>query len=253
MHFYEWNIGDYAKKTQHLTNEEDLAYRRALDMYYDTEKPLDISNIPSLSRRLRVGIEALQNVIAEFFPGGENKHAEEKIAAYYTFIDRQKANGKLGGRPKKTQALPKPNPSQTQKNPVPSQPLPTEPLPTEPLTTNQKPLTKNHGKSKAIAPVALLAALGVDEKIAADWIILRKQKKAPVTETALTGIQREAEKAGMSLENALAMCCERGWSGFKAEWLRKNQKDSGRDLEAERREFINGDTGNVIEGDFKHA
>lgn len=251
MHFYEWNIGDYAKKTQHLTNEEDLAYRRALDMYYDTEKPLDISNIPSLSRRLRVGIEALQNVIEEFFPDGVNKHAEEKIAAYYAFIDRQKNNGRLGGRPKKTQAFPKPNPSQTQKNPVPSQPLTTEPLPTNPLTTD--PLTNNQGKSKAIAPAALLAALGVDEKIAADWIILRKQKKAAVTETALAGIQREAEKAGMSLENALAMCCERGWSGFKAEWLHKNQRDSGRDIEAERRAFINGDSGNVIDGEYKHA
>lgn len=82
MHFYDFNIGDYAKKTQHLSNEEDLAYRRALDMYYDTEKPLPIDNIPSLSRRLRVGIDALQNIINEFFPGGVNKCAEEKIAEW---------------------------------------------------------------------------------------------------------------------------------------------------------------------------
>ncbi len=77
MHFYDFNIGDYAKKTQHLTNDEDLAYRRALDMYYDTEQPLPITHgLATLSRRLRVNEKALQNVIEEFFPEGKNRHAD---------------------------------------------------------------------------------------------------------------------------------------------------------------------------------
>lgn len=66
---------------------------------------------------------------------------------------------------------------------------------------------------------AILATLGIDKQIASDWIILRKQKKAAVTETAMQGIQREADKAGLSLEAVLRVCCERGWSGFKAEWM----------------------------------
>lgn len=114
MHFFEWNIGEYAKKTQHLTNEEDLAYRRALEMYYDSEKPLPTDGLATLSRRLRVDQQALQNVLSEFFPGGVNKHAEEKIAAYYAYIAKQSINGKLGGG----QREPKPNPPITQKNPV---------------------------------------------------------------------------------------------------------------------------------------
>jgi hypothetical protein len=40
-----------------------------------------------------------------------------------------------------------------------------------------------------------------------------------VTETALAGIIREAGKAGLSLEAALSMACERGWTGFRADWL----------------------------------
>jgi hypothetical protein len=28
----------------------------------------------------------------------------------------------------------------------------------------------------------------------------------------------------MSLEDALSMCCERGWAGFKAEWVREQRK-----------------------------
>lgn len=55
-----------------------------------------------------------------------------------------------------------------------------------------------------------------------DWTLLRKQKKAAVTATAIAGIRREAEKANLSLEDALRICCERGWSGFKAEWVSKS-------------------------------
>ena len=54
-----------------------------------------------------------------------------------------------------------------------------------------------------------------------DFIRLRNAKHAPLTETALNGIRREAEKAGISLEAALQTCCERGWQGFKADWYRK--------------------------------
>jgi hypothetical protein len=48
---------------------------------------------------------------------------------------------------------------------------------------------------------------------------MRKAKRAPLTQTALDGIQREAAKAGMGLHDALAMCCARGWQGFKADWV----------------------------------
>ena len=40
-----------------------------------------------------------------------------------------------------------------------------------------------------------------------------------MTDTALDGIRREAEKAGYSLELALETCCKRGWQGFEADWV----------------------------------
>jgi uncharacterized membrane protein len=39
-----------------------------------------------------------------------------------------------------------------------------------------------------------------------------------VTATAIAGIRKEAAAAGMTLEAAMRMCCERGWAGFKADW-----------------------------------
>jgi len=135
MHYYDFNIGDYAKKTAHLTNGEDLAYRRALDVYYDTEKPFEITHgLATLSRRLRVDENDLKNVIEEFFPEGRNKHADEKIAEYYAFLERQKTNGKKGGRPKHKALKPSATPVVSQVEPS------ATPVPTQPLTTTHLPL-----------------------------------------------------------------------------------------------------------------
>ena len=46
----------------------------------------------------------------------------------------------------------------------------------------------------------------------------RAAKRAPITATALKGIEREAAKAGISFERAIRILLERGWTGFKAEW-----------------------------------
>ena len=56
-----------------------------------------------------------------------------------------------------------------------------------------------------------------------DYLKLRKTQKKPLTETALKGLQREADKAEMTLVKALEVCCERGWIGFKADWLKDKQ------------------------------
>lgn len=60
-----------------------------------------------------------------------------------------------------------------------------------------------------------------------DFLFLRKSKKAPLTETALAGIQREAEKAKISLDEALAVCCRRGWQGFESEWFQRQLNGNG--------------------------
>lgn len=65
---------------------------------------------------------------------------------------------------------------------------------------------------------------GVEPQTWSDFLELRKGKRAPLTETALSGIKREADKAGWSLEAALAKCLARGWQGFEAEWVANEPK-----------------------------
>ncbi|TXH13476.1 MAG: DUF1376 domain-containing protein, partial [Hyphomicrobiaceae bacterium] len=40
MHHYPFHPGDYMLDTAHLEPMEDLAYRRLLDFYYSSEKPI---------------------------------------------------------------------------------------------------------------------------------------------------------------------------------------------------------------------
>jgi hypothetical protein len=61
---------------------------------------------------------------------------------------------------------------------------------------------------------------GVIESVFKDYLEVRKTKKAKWTETALKGLTKEAEKAGLSLQEAMELCCARGWVGFKAEWIK---------------------------------
>lgn len=83
--------------------------------------------------------------------------------------------------------------------------------------------SKDQGEDKPAKPSASLSAsdlvsLGVDEQVAIDFMSIRKAKKSPLTTTALKGIEKEAEKAGVTLSTALATCAVRGWQSFKAEW-----------------------------------
>jgi len=68
--------------------------------------------------------------------------------------------------------------------------------------------------------IDLMESIQVDRQVAADFLVMRKAKKAPLTMTALKRIQAEATRAGLTLQDALIECCTRGWTGFKGEWVK---------------------------------
>ena len=85
--------------------------------------------------------------------------------------------------------------------------------------------TTNREPRKRSAPAApLQCPPDVDAQVWADWLALRKAKKAPVTATVLKGAQVEAQKAGMSLEAFLAVWCRRGSQGLEAAWLNPEER-----------------------------
>lgn len=88
MHYYQFNIGDYASSTQHLDPIEDIAYRRMLDLYYSKESPLpkDIDQIARLIR-MRSHKDSIAIVLEEFFTkekdGFRNKGADKALEKVY--------------------------------------------------------------------------------------------------------------------------------------------------------------------------
>ena len=80
--------------------------------------------------------------------------------------------------------------------------------------TIQNTNKKNTKKSES----DLLDEFGITGQLADDFITHRKACKAPITETALKGFQREADKAGIPLAEAITISIERNWRGFKSEW-----------------------------------
>lgn len=204
MHYYQHHIGDFIKDTHFLKNEEVGIYMKLIWLYYDTEKPFP-NDLPALSVKASTTPKKVELILKLFFRFEDDQwhhtRCDEEIAEYRAFLLKQKANGLKGGRPKSSQTEPKQNPPLTQ----------TKPKIT--LTDNHKPLTNNHNKN--ISPPD-----GVPVNVWNDFLKVRKAKKSPVTQTALNGIQREAQKAGKSLAEAIQICCERGWAGFKADWLK---------------------------------
>ncbi len=86
--------------------------------------------------------------------------------------------------------------------------------------TTQNTNKKNTKKSD----LDLLANFGITGQLADDFIVLRKAKKAPITETALKGYQSEADKAGISICEAVAIAIKRNWQGFNASWDWRDEK-----------------------------
>ncbi|KVL62012.1 hypothetical protein WT01_08900 [Burkholderia cepacia] len=66
---------------------------------------------------------------------------------------------------------------------------------------------------------AHLESFGVPPEIAKDWLAVRKAKRMAPTATAFDDAKAEADKAGISMADALRTCVVRGWGGFQASWL----------------------------------
>ena len=202
MHYYQFNIGDYVSHTRHLSPIEDIAYRRLLDAYYLSERPLN-SGLTVVARQigLRDFEQEVKIVLDEFFKltedGWINVRADKEIAHFKGKIEQASKAGKASAERRI-------NARSTDVQP----------------TNNHKPRTNNQEPKNTVAPPD-----GVTDSVWQDFKTLRKVKKAPITNAALDGIQREAAKAGWSMESALKECCTRGWVGFKADWVAKSAPD----------------------------
>ena len=207
MHYYQFNIGDYQSHTSHLSDIEDLVYRRLLDWTYLHEKPIPLS-IDEVARniRMRTHSESIAIVLREFF-----------ICMDYGWISERvlKEVAKAGDKSRKASESAKirwdANALRLQSDSNATQ----DTLPKTQDTVHKK-------KATSVAPPE-----GVSEEVWQEFTKHRKTKKAAVTPLVIKGIAEQAQKAGWTLENALKETVVRNWQSFNADWVTGKNAPSG--------------------------
>jgi uncharacterized protein YdaU (DUF1376 family) len=114
VNFFKLYIGDYQRDTAHLSITEHGAYQLMLQHYYATEKPLPTGK--ALYRMLRADSpadrEAIDSIASQFWTTTTNGLVNDRALEEIEKSDHQRTVnreiGKLGGRPKKTDLVSKP-------------------------------------------------------------------------------------------------------------------------------------------------
>ena len=153
MHYYQWNIGDYATHTTHLDPLEDIAFRRMLDWLYLHEKPLPIP-VDDIARfiRMREHEVVIRDVLNEFFirqdNGWINERVLDEIAKYHSKSEQASRAGKASAQRKA-------NGRSTDVQP----------------TINQEPLTNNHIVDNTTDVVSPPKVRRNGTRLSADWTL----------------------------------------------------------------------------------
>jgi len=163
MHYYQFNIGDYVSHTRHLSPIEDIAYRRLLDAYYLSERPLNIG-ITSVARQIgmREFEQEVRLVLEEFFllsdDGWTNQRADKEIAHFHSKIEQASRAGKASAERRSNARLTDVQPTNNHK----------------PITNNQEPID--------IEPKGSLSEAGLPTCPQQDILILWKKNLPHLTQ-----------------------------------------------------------------------
>ena len=210
MHYYQHHIGDFIKDTSFLTNEEVGIYMKMIWIYYDTEEPIP-NSLAELSMRVNArGKEDLIKGLLDLFfisstEGWHHKRCDKEIEHYRQQLEFASKAGKASAAKR---ALNKTLSGVKQES--------NDRSTTVQPTNNQQPITNNHKPKNHIDKPD-----GISSDVWDAFIVIRNKKKAPLTKVSFEGIQREAKKAGVTVEDAIRKCCERGWVSFDANWVTK--------------------------------
>lgn len=214
-------IGAYLADTQHLSRDEHGGYFLLLMAYWRAGCPLldDDKRLAAIVKATPKEWKSLRPTLAEFFAIGNGVWFHKRVETELAESKDRKA--KAGS---KAQAAANARWGKSSSSTFSDAPSIPQAMHKECPTPS--PNTSSSLRSEAVTHISL----GVAEKVLSDYLAVRKAKRAgPLTETAIAGIQREANAAGVTLGEAITACCEYGWQGFNAEWYaqRKAKKTNG--------------------------
>lgn len=227
--------GDYLRDTRHLSMSEHGAYMLALVYCWDSRGPMPLDERRQFAVVRAVSgdeMEGWRRIRDEFFvrmdDGWYNRRMTKEIerSASISAARSGAASVRWQARSAIQRIDAASHDATAMQVQCTSNASGTTPSPSPSLTPTPEKKKTRSPAAPASAPLAPPSS--VNGQVWMDWLRLRKAKKAPVTDTALRQIQREADKAGMSLQRALEVCCNRGWTGFRAEWV---EQARGKDID----------------------
>jgi len=213
-------IGDYLADTQHLSRDEHGAYLLLLMAYWRNAGPLidDDKRLAAIVKASPKEWASLRPVLLEFFAVADGmwhqKRMDTEIADSSDRAEKAASKARKAAEARWGQSSGTATSNAPSNAPSIHQALHEECPSTSPISSSLRSEDKRAPRSRPADRPAI-----VSEGVWADFLAIRKAKRAPLTQTALDGIEREAAKAGMGLADALALCCARGWQGFKADWV----------------------------------
>lgn len=227
MNYYPFHIGDYLSATRHLSWEEDAAYRRLLDTYYTTEKPLPVE-LRAVCRLVLATTESQREsvrvVLDEFFKltnsGWVSSRADSEIASMRDKQQKQrdKANkrwNKPSEEPGNAPAMPQHNENDAVASKNDADAMPPTPTPTP---VKEKPPLPPKGDDADFVSFweAYPKKDGKGYALKA-WEKARKKKTLPHIQAVLLAIEREKQSlkwlkdGGQFIPNPATWINGQGW------------------------------------------
>jgi uncharacterized protein YdaU (DUF1376 family) len=153
MHYYQFNIGDYQSHTSHLSDIEDLAYRRMLDWCYLHEKPLPLEP-EEIARqiRMRSHCDSIALVLQEYFERTESGWISERVIKEIEAVGVKKEKASASAKARWNKASH-------------ANALPTQSDSNSPITHNTVPSTQNTKHNSVSKDTGVKTPLSPDEII----------------------------------------------------------------------------------------
>lgn len=92
------------------------------------------------------------------------------------------------------------------------------------ITTDITKNKTNGADAPSFDPLNFLLGKGVEQRVALDWLQVRREKRAANNETAFAEVLANIAATQIPYNDALKLCCARGWASFDGAWLEKRQQ-----------------------------
>jgi len=209
--YYKWFWQDWRanRKAQRMSYIERGLYRELLDeCWVEGFIPNDISILAEICGCPNDVMASAWQVLESCFELVDDKYINKKMESMRTEKDTERLikslNGKKGGDSKSLKSKPKKaNGKQVL------------------ASAKQVVATANIEEKRREENISVPE--GVSESLWFEFINYRKKLKAPVSETVLKRLTKEANLANMNMSEVISTIMFKGWKSFEADWIKKEQ------------------------------